>query len=142
MKGLEYLSLYRTKVTNAGLDRLKPLTWLREIDLRYTQVSRGGIEALRAALPAASVVFIDSSPVSAGAPVPPPSDIGDESIAKWVRALGGIAVVENGALVPSPSRRRKLAMRVSRICGDLRICRSWTFPLRRLATWDCGIYPA
>ena len=99
MRDLEYLNLYRTKVTNAGLDRLKPLTALREIDLRYTRVSRGGIDSLRAALTRTSFVFIDAAPVMAGKPVPEPSSKSEESIARWIRAMGGSAVVEEGRVV-------------------------------------------
>ena len=42
---LEVLNLYRTKITNAGLDRLKRMTRLREVDLRYTRTTSAGVAA-------------------------------------------------------------------------------------------------
>ncbi|HUJ74309.1 MAG TPA: hypothetical protein VL359_05590, partial [bacterium] len=58
---LEELNLYRTRVTNAGLDRLKRLAALRQVDLRYTRATQAGVNDLHAALPAARLIFLDSS---------------------------------------------------------------------------------
>ena len=47
MTELEELNLYRTQVTNAGLERLRDLNGLAEIDLRYTRATRAGVDALQ-----------------------------------------------------------------------------------------------
>jgi hypothetical protein len=51
IKSLVRLRLYRTKVTDAGLAHLRGLPKLKTVDLRETQVTEAGVEALRQARP-------------------------------------------------------------------------------------------
>ena len=58
---LEELNLYRTMITNAGLEKLARLPRLTKLDIRYSRVNRGGVTALRAALPKCTIAFVDST---------------------------------------------------------------------------------
>jgi len=49
MTHLRELNLYRSRVTNSGLARLGALHELSAVDLRYSRVTSGGVEALKAA---------------------------------------------------------------------------------------------
>jgi len=52
LKNLRYLNLHwQKKVTDAGLEHLKGLERLRHLDLRGTKVTDGGVENLQRALP-------------------------------------------------------------------------------------------
>ena len=59
------LSLYRTKVSNAGLAKLAGLKRLRALDLRYTRATGSGIKELVAGIPNCKIEFQDSSNRSA-----------------------------------------------------------------------------
>ena len=87
------LSLYRTRVTNAGLEALKELKSLREVDVRYSRATQAGVNALRAALPETQFVFVGAAPR-----VSPPVKAG-ASFSTWVRAQGGKVVLEKGRVV-------------------------------------------
>jgi hypothetical protein len=52
MTNLEELSLYRTKVSNAGLARLASLSRLRALDVRYTRVTAAGVKEFASRIPA------------------------------------------------------------------------------------------
>src|SRR5262249_9568953 len=98
MTRLEELNLYGTKVTNVCVDVLQGLKNLSVVDLRYTRVTRAGVERLRAAGPRCEVSFLDAS-VRPG--LPPGADRilrGEGAVAEWVRSIGGRAVVEEGRL--------------------------------------------
>ena len=101
MKDLEILNLYRTKVSNAGLEKLKRFTNLKEVDLRYSRATSAGVAGLRAALPNATLIFLDSSakPVSKNGAAPAVMGKNDKAVADWVQSIGGKAVMENGSLV-------------------------------------------
>jgi hypothetical protein len=51
LQQLEYLNLYSTGVTDAGLQSLEPLKKLRTLYVWQTAVSSSGLERLRSALP-------------------------------------------------------------------------------------------
>jgi hypothetical protein len=51
MPELEELSLYRTKVSNAGLAKLAALKRLRALDLRYSRATGAGVRELLAVVP-------------------------------------------------------------------------------------------
>jgi hypothetical protein len=57
LRNLEKLWLYDTNITDAGLEHLKGLKRLTHVDLHNTQVTYAGVSALRAALPAANIVW-------------------------------------------------------------------------------------
>src|SRR6185503_20574050 len=86
MKDLEVLNLYRTKVSNAGLEKLKRFTNLKEVDLRYSRATSAGVASLRAALPNATIIFLDSSakPVSKNGAAPAVTGKNDKAVADWV----------------------------------------------------------
>jgi hypothetical protein len=50
------LNLKGTKVTDRGLNRLRPLKALKSLDLTETGVTDEGADAIRKALPGATVV--------------------------------------------------------------------------------------
>lgn len=84
MAGLEELNLYRTKVSNEGLASLKGSSKLIEVDVRYSRVTRGGIDAMRTALP--GTVFrhleLSSRPKAAASAAALTGDA-------WLKAMGG-----------------------------------------------------
>ena len=49
MTGLEELSLYRTKVSNAGWRNWRDLKHLRALDLRYSRATGAGVREVRGA---------------------------------------------------------------------------------------------
>ena len=61
LRGLEELNLYRTRIGNGGASELQGLKQLSDVDLRYSRVTRGGIDALRAARPAARILYVEQS---------------------------------------------------------------------------------
>jgi hypothetical protein len=56
MPHLEWLELYDTQITDAGLETLKGLKHLRRLDIRKTKVTSAGVEDLHRALPGAEIV--------------------------------------------------------------------------------------
>ena len=100
MTELEELNLYGTKVTNVGVEVLKDLKHLSIVDLRYTRVTRAGVDRLHASVPRCEVSFLDPS-VRPGLPEGADRIVagqGDEAVARWVRSIGGRAVIEDGRL--------------------------------------------
>jgi hypothetical protein len=103
MPDLEELSLYRTRVSNAGLAKLSALKKLRVIDLRYSRVTRSGVSEMAAKLPNAEILVIESSSraprrakdaaVVAGQ--------GEMAIADWLRSIGGKVELEGGHVTRS-----------------------------------------
>src|SRR5262249_49869455 len=81
---LEELNLYRTKVGNNSLDTLKKLKNLAEVDLRYSRATTGGVEALRASLPSARVLYVELS-----SRPQPAKDVARLTGMEWVKAVGG-----------------------------------------------------
>src|SRR4029453_1376742 len=84
-----------------GLERLRNLKTLAEVDLRYTRATRAGVDALQKSVPGAKLIFLDT-----GARVSIPRGVnehvngkGDAAVAAWIRAVGGSAVLEGGRLV-------------------------------------------
>ena len=61
MSSLEELTLYRTKVSNAGLARLAHLTQLRALDVRYSRVTASGVKELQARMPGVAVLADDAA---------------------------------------------------------------------------------
>jgi hypothetical protein len=49
------LSLFKTKITDAGLEHLTGLKKLKEVELNETKVSKAGVEKLKKALPDAYI---------------------------------------------------------------------------------------
>ena len=98
MPHLRELNLYRSRVTNSGLARLAALHELSAVDLRYTRVTAGGVDALRAAVPACEIEFVGAVPAPANAKTARPRGGGDKALAAWITALGGKAVVAGGKL--------------------------------------------
>ena len=100
MTELEELNLYGARISNAAVEVLKDLKDLRTVDLRYTRVSRTGVERLKTAVPQCDITFLDPS-VRPALPAEADKNLAgaeDAIAARWVRALGGKAVVENGRL--------------------------------------------
>ena len=64
MTHLRELNLYRSRVTNSGLARLGALHELSAVDLRYSRVTSGGVEALKAAVPACEIEFVGATPAA------------------------------------------------------------------------------
>ena len=100
MTGLEELNLYGTKVSNVGVEVLKDLKHLSVVDLRYTRVTRAGVDRLKASVPRCEVSFLDPR---YGLAIPEGADRivageGDGAVARWVRSIGGRAVIENDQL--------------------------------------------
>ena len=82
------------------MEVLKGLKHLSVVDLRYTRVTRAGVDRLQAAVPRCEVSFLDSS-VRPGLPEGADRIVageGDEAVAHWVRSIGGHAVIEDGRL--------------------------------------------
>ena len=98
LKDLEVINLYRTKVSNAGLDKLKEFTRLREVDLRYSRATGAGVADLQKALPDTRLVFLDFSLRAAdeGKAANAPEGGSEEAVADWVRSLGGTATLDSG----------------------------------------------
>ncbi len=84
MPELEELNLYRTKVSNEGLASLKGLGKLVEVDVRYSRVTRGGIDAMLASLPGTAFRHIElsSRPKAAASAAALTGDA-------WLKAMGG-----------------------------------------------------
>jgi Leucine-rich repeat (LRR) protein len=100
MRDLEELNLYGTKVSNVGVEVLRGLTHLGVVDLRYTRMTRAGVDRLKASLPRCEVSFLDPT-VRPGLPEGADRIVagrGDEAVARWVRSIGGRALIENGRL--------------------------------------------
>ena len=65
---------------------------LADLDLRYTRVTQGGIDTLRAGMPKLRVEFIATQAKRAGvAGAPAMSGKGEKALAGWVEAMGGRA---------------------------------------------------
>ena len=63
LANLEYLNLYGTKVSDAGLDPLKNLKKLKKLYLWQTQVTEAGVQKLKESLPDLEVVLgVDLAP--------------------------------------------------------------------------------
>ena len=69
------------------------------MDLRYSRATSAGVASLRAALPNATLIFLDSAakPVSRNGAARFRGN--DKAVADWVQSIGGKAVMENGSLV-------------------------------------------
>ena len=90
LKSLQVLNLYRTLVTNSGLAKLESLKNLAEIDVRYSRATPNGVEALRAALPQASVRFDGTSlPQTKMAGAAKPANASAEDDCRLGQAHGG-----------------------------------------------------
>ncbi|MEO8127255.1 MAG: amidohydrolase family protein [Bryobacteraceae bacterium] len=91
MPDLQELNLYRTETTNSGLSKLHTLKKLSALDVRYTGVSRGGIEAFRAAVPECRIEFQDSAAQAADAALrkSKPKTNDAAGTAAWVTSMGG-----------------------------------------------------
>ena len=88
------MNLYGTKITNVGVEVLKDLKQLSVVDLRYTRVTRAGVDRLQASVPRCEVSFLDPS-VRPGLPEGADRIVageGDGAVAQWVRSIGGHAV--------------------------------------------------
>ncbi len=98
MSGLEELSLYRTKVTNAGLAKLAKLKQLRAVDLRYSRATASGVHELVAALPNCTVNFQASSngEVKRTTSADAVAGKGEPAIAEWLRSIGGTVQMQDG----------------------------------------------
>jgi hypothetical protein len=94
LTNLEELNLYRTQITNAGVEKLKGLPRLRELDLRYTRVTGGGIASLTASLPKCRIAFLDPSGGQTTAGREPPPRSGPLATAKWIEQRGGKVKLE------------------------------------------------
>ncbi|MFT5131184.1 MAG: hypothetical protein ACI8W8_004820 [Rhodothermales bacterium] len=55
LEGLKQLSIYATRITDAGLEHLKGLKLLNYVDVSHTKVTPEGVAALKAALPNANI---------------------------------------------------------------------------------------
>src|SRR6185295_803186 len=94
----EELSLYRTKVSNAGLTKLAELKRLRTVDLRYSLATGSGVRELTAKLPDAQILSQDTGgrevlrKVEAAAVV----NNGEAAIADWLKSIGGKVEMANG----------------------------------------------
>src|SRR5262245_23920923 len=86
MRQLEEVNLYRTKVGNTGLAQFEKLSNLAEIDVRYSRVTRAGVDSIRAALPSARVLYIEQS-----SRPQPLKDVSALAGPEWLKALGGKA---------------------------------------------------
>src|SRR5262249_40208702 len=73
---------------------------LREVDLRYTRVTGGGVAALRRASPECQVAFLDVSahPREMAAGTQAPAGNTPAAIAQWIGRLGGKGRMEGGAI--------------------------------------------
>jgi hypothetical protein len=89
MTGLEELSLYRTKVTNAGLAKLANLKQLRAVDLRYSRATASGVKELVAGLPNCKVAFQGASggDVKRTMSAESVASKGEPAIAEWLRSM-------------------------------------------------------
>ncbi len=98
MTGLEELSLYRTKVTNAGLAKLANLKELRAVDLRYSRATASGVHELVAGLPNCKVMFQASSngEVKRATSAESVAAKGEPAIAEWLRSIGGTVEMHDG----------------------------------------------
>src|SRR5262249_16938169 len=85
---------------NTGLAKLAQLKSLKELDLRYTHVSRGGVDAFRKANPHCRVYFQDAAPQVGSAELrdSKPAGSAPKAIADWVQKMGGRAVFAEGNL--------------------------------------------
>jgi hypothetical protein len=83
------LNLYRSRITNAGLDKLRRLSRLQLLDVRYSGVTNAGVDTIRAALPKCRVSFVNTAPSYAGErTATKPADVSDLSVARWIQAMG------------------------------------------------------
>src|SRR4029077_371706 len=87
---LRDLNLYRSRITNAGLAKLQSLKKLEMLDLRYSGVSSAGVQAFHAAVPNCKITYVDSAPrLPVSKNLAPPTGGGEQSIALWLKSLGG-----------------------------------------------------
>ena len=112
MKSLEQLNLYRTRVTNAGLEALKELKSLREVDVRYSRATQAGVNTLQKSLPDTRFIFVGTAPRIESERL----QRRGASLSAWVRSQGGKVVVERGRV----SRFRSPPVR-----SPMPIWRSW-----------------
>ncbi|MBU6175166.1 MAG: hypothetical protein KGQ60_15255, partial [Planctomycetes bacterium] len=98
---LEELNLYGTKFSNAGVERLRKLSKLRFLDLRYTRATQSAVDALRSALPACEIDFLDldSRPALSTMSNRIVEGQRTEVIVDWVQSLGGHVEQRDGNIV-------------------------------------------
>ena len=108
MTGLEELDLYRTKVSNAGLAKLTAMKNLRALDLRYSRATNAGVRELVAAVPGVKVMF-QGEGERRSAPAPPAGK-GRQAITAWIRSIGGTVDGNRISLKSTPVTDRDLAV--------------------------------
>jgi len=98
---LEELNLYGTKFSNVGVERLQKLSKLRFLDLRYTRATQSAVDALRSALPACEIHFLDSDSRPALSTMSNRIVEGQrtEVIVDWGQSLGGHGEERDGSIV-------------------------------------------
>src|SRR5262249_7088139 len=121
MAGLQELSLYRTKVTNAGLAKLRELHQLREMDLRYSRATASGVHDFLAAIPNCDVKFQASSGEEAKRTTSADAveTQGEIAIAGWLRSIGGTVQMQNGHVTAVSMKSTSITDREVRVLSKL-----------------------
>ena len=101
MTQLQTLTLYRTRISNAGLAQLAALKNLRDLDVRYTRVTASGVKELQAKLPGLTVLYQDSSVRTAKRAVEmgAVAGKGETAIGKWLSSIGASVRMREGHAV-------------------------------------------
>src|SRR5262245_61651949 len=101
MTNLGELSLYRTKVSNAGLARLANLSQLRDLDVRYSRVTAAGVKELRTRIPDVAVLFdnVSNRTSTRAADVTSVAGKGEDAAAAWLRSIGAQVRLRDGRAV-------------------------------------------
>ena len=141
MTHLRELNLYRSRVTNSGIARLAALRELSAVDLRYSRVTPGGVDTLRAAIPACEIEFVGTAPARIDAKAARPTGTGDKALAEWISTLGGKSRLHGRKTARSIARHlahRRCPIGLARFCSCDREIESRSHRSRRSRTRSPG----
>ena len=101
MTQLEKLTLYRTRISNAGLAQLTALKNLRDLDVRYTRVTTAGVKDLQSRLPGLTVLMQESSSreTKRAVDVGMVAGKGEAAVGQWLTAIGASVSMRDGRAV-------------------------------------------
>ena len=121
MTQLEKLTLYRTRISNAGLAQLTTLKNLRELDVRYTRVTASGVKDLQSRLPGLTVLLQESSSreTKRAVDVGTVMGKGEAAVGQWLSAIGATVRTRDGRAVAVGLNSTSITDRELAILKDL-----------------------